>query len=387
MKEKQKIDVRVNCNKPQIIFTKEYILTYDDLSIYLYDLNGNALDEYKNYSHLNRKICEIDNNIFASFGDKSLFKIEIINNKIEKTNIELFDLFILDILYIKKNNLLLIQFLSSIRIMDMDSMTIIGEIYYDSLDYNPGSCLFKLFDLFLWEKKYENHENTKLFNFNNDIFICSNKSSFCLFKKINGPKIYQFFVKIKIKNIRGLIKINNKNFMIYNLEGLYEINTQNCKVKKISMPFCKGEDIDFIEKIKNNIYIYKNEILYLCNFSKNNLTLINLYKFDKKEAIKNLLNAYYPLIDYNIINRMDLIWFNEIIPDPIIFPKNHHENYYKNFTKNNLTRTITPNLEKYNNDIKMKEYEFKKLFLKKRTINFYGKNRNHNLDKNMKKKN
>ena len=67
MKEKQKIDVRVNCNKPQIIFTKEYILTYDDFSIYLYDLNGNALDEYKNYSHLNRKICEIDNNKFASF--------------------------------------------------------------------------------------------------------------------------------------------------------------------------------------------------------------------------------------------------------------------------------------------------------------------------------
>ena len=304
MKEKQKINVTLNCNNPQIIFTKEYILTYDDFSIYLYDLNGNVLDEYKNYSHLNRKICEIDKNKFASFGNKSLFKIEIINNKIEKTNIELFDLFIIDILYIKKNNLLLIQFLSSIRIMDMDSMTIISKIYYDSLDYTHESILAKLNSLISSEEEYKKY---KLFNFNNEIFICNNQSSLFLFKIINGPKIYQFFVKIKIENIRKLIKINSKKFMIYNLERLYEINTQNCKVKKISMPFCKEEDMDFIETIKNNIYIYENENLYLCNFSKNNLTLISLYKFDKKEAIKNLLNAYNPLIDYNIIIKMDLI--------------------------------------------------------------------------------
>ena len=374
MEEKKKIDVTLNCNNPQIIFTKEYILTYDDFSIYLYDLNGNVLDEYKNYSHLNRKICEIDNNKFASFGKNSLFKIEIINNKIEKTNIEIFDLFIKDILYIKKNNLLLIQFLSSIRIMDMDSMTIINKIYLDSLDYKPLSPLFKLFPLLLPKKQYEKY---KLFNFNNEIFICNNQSSLFLFKIINGPKIYQLFVKIKIENIRGLIKINNKNFMIYNFKGLYEINTQNCKLKKISMPFCKAEDMDFIEKIKNNIYIYQNENLYLCNFSKNNLTLISLYKFDKKEAIKSLLNAYNPLIDYNIIIKMDLISIK-------IFDR--AKIYYEYFIKT-LTSAIIPNLEKYNNKIKMKEYEFKKLFLKKRTINFYAKNRNHNLDKNMKKKN
>ena len=109
-------------------------------------------------------------------------------------------------------------------------MTIISIIYYDSLGYTPLSRLFTLYSLHRLEKKCE---KCKLFNFNDDIFICSNQRSLFLFKIINGPKIYQFFVKINIENIRGLIKINNKNFMIYNLEGLYEINIQNCKVKKI----------------------------------------------------------------------------------------------------------------------------------------------------------
>ena len=91
LKETPIINVIVKKNKPNIIFTNNYILTYDKYSIYLYDINGNILDENKDMPVKNKEIYKINDNNFVSFYKQFLFKIEIINNKIEKTIIKIFN--------------------------------------------------------------------------------------------------------------------------------------------------------------------------------------------------------------------------------------------------------------------------------------------------------
>ena len=58
LKETPIINVTVENNKPKIIFTNNYILTYDKYSINLYDINGNILDEYKDILLKNEEIIK-----------------------------------------------------------------------------------------------------------------------------------------------------------------------------------------------------------------------------------------------------------------------------------------------------------------------------------------
>ena len=148
-KETPIIKVEVSNNKPKIIFTNNYILTYYLYSIILYDLNGNYLDENKDFTHNNKEIYKINDNKFVSFYKNFVFKIEIISNKIEKTIIKIFDSGISSISYIKENNIILVQFDNYFQVMDMDNLNIIDTI-------NTINCGFV---------------NIKFFNFNKDIFI------------------------------------------------------------------------------------------------------------------------------------------------------------------------------------------------------------------------
>ena len=124
LKETPKINVIVKKNKPKIIFTNNYILTYDKYSIYLYDINGNILDENKDIPAKNKEIYKINDNNFVSFYRLFLFKIEIINNKIEKTTLKIFNSDIYTLSYIKENNILLVRFSDCYQIIDMDILII-----------------------------------------------------------------------------------------------------------------------------------------------------------------------------------------------------------------------------------------------------------------------
>ena len=120
LKEIPIINVIVKKNKPNIIFTNNYILTYDKYSIYLYDQKGNILDENKDITVKNKEIYKTNDNNFVSFYKQFLFKIEIINNKIEKTIIKIFNSNIYTLSYIKENNILLVWLVHCFQPMDMD---------------------------------------------------------------------------------------------------------------------------------------------------------------------------------------------------------------------------------------------------------------------------
>ena len=83
LKEIPEINVLVEDKKPKIIFTNDYILTYDKYNIYLYDLNGNILDQAQDYFFKNKEIYKINENSFISFYKHLLTKFEITNNKIK----------------------------------------------------------------------------------------------------------------------------------------------------------------------------------------------------------------------------------------------------------------------------------------------------------------
>ena len=188
--------------------------------------------------------------------------------------------------------MILIQYDTYFQLMDMDSMIIIST----SINKIKNDFIYYFINTNWRISKFIN-----FFDFNKNIFIWYDQISLSLFKRVNNSKIYELLSNIEIKDIRGLIKINNTKFMIYTLIGLYEINIKNCKIKEISLYFYKGTYVDFIVKIKNNIYIYQNEILYLCKYLKDELILISCYKYGEEDAIKHLLNTVNPRIAFNII--------------------------------------------------------------------------------------
>ena len=223
-----------------------------------------------------------------------------------------------------------------------------------------------------------------------------------LFKRVNGSKIYELLSKIKLVDIKGLIKINNKKLMICDLTGLYEINIQNCKIKKISMDFYRGIDVEFIVKIKDNIYIYQQEILYLLKYLKDDFILVSCDKFDKKDAIKHLLNIINPTIAFNVIipeeitemislkiieEYMEKLMENLRQESLLITSEEFSEFKIDNDLDNNTSQQIMNPYNELSRVEREREIERRQFlfFRPKKKIYFTNKNRIRNLDKNIKK--
>ena len=266
----KEIEITSNNYNPNLRIIKNHIVTFNGLFIYLYSIEGNLLDSIKiNYEKAIIDICIINNCYLIGFTVNDLFKINIKDEHLEikdnilgkkKKNLNdndyIFDKDILNVLYSEKNELLIISYYHHIEIKDINF-----------LNQKPIQIIYK--------------DNSFLLNMNKDLFIAFDEDSISLYQKITGKKYYQLLSKkvipIKLnKNYIRLLKLDNKTLMVSNNENiLFLINIKTMKIIEEIYFMAYAGEIDFINKIENNIYIYKNNILLEFNYIKGQMTLIN----------------------------------------------------------------------------------------------------------------
>ena len=262
----EEIEITSNNYNPNIRIVKNHIITFNEAFIYLYNIEGGLLDvEIKTEI---KDICIINNNYLIGYNNyNDLFEIIIkekhleIKDIREETNDDMLYDFILktdeifDIVYSDKNKLLIISYNNHIEIKDIDS-----------LNQKPIQRI--------------NYYGTFLLNMNKDLFIAFNKESISLYERIIGTKFYQLLTKknLPIKfndNYRRLLKLNKKIIMVLNDDILYLINIKTMKIFQEFFLFDYPGKIDFVYKIKDNIFICKDNTLLEFKYLENQITLIN----------------------------------------------------------------------------------------------------------------
>ena len=149
--------------------------------------------------------------------------------------------------------------------------------------------------------------NSKLFNWNNDLFITHDFPSFSLYKKIFGTISYQLISKItipqKFSSFYKLLKLDNKTLLVSNHNNIYLVDIKRIKIYHNISFFDKFNDIKF--KNKNMIYIYYNNNLFMFQYFKNRMILIKIIQKNELVAFKYLLNLSihecYKNINKNLI--------------------------------------------------------------------------------------
>ena len=118
----EEIKITANCYKPNIIILKNYIITFKNNLVILYDLNGLKLDTIE--IEINKQInnmYKIDNNHFLVATYNVLYDIIIFYDKLKINNQMILIDRIFDCL-ILKNNLLILSFKYIINVIDMNSL-------------------------------------------------------------------------------------------------------------------------------------------------------------------------------------------------------------------------------------------------------------------------
>ena len=280
----KEIEITSNNYNPNIKILKNHIVKFNEQFIYLYNMEGNLLHSININSIVNiEDICIINNNYLIGYTKYDLFKIiikddqlyiKVINNNREgEMAHDTFDfpIFpyqnILDVIYSAKNELLIISYNFHIEIRDINS-----------LNENPIQKI--------------NIKYSFLLNMNKDLFIAFNIKSILLYKKIIGTKYYQLSSKIIVpinldnNNYKRLLKLDNKILMVLTNDIIYLINIKTMKICQEFFLLDYPGKIDFIYKIKDNIYICKDNTLLEFKYLKNQITLINsknqniLYSFN-----------------------------------------------------------------------------------------------------------
>ena len=262
----KEIEITSNNYNPNIRILKNHILTFNETFIYLYNIEGKLLDTQKKTGVVD--IWIINNNYLIGYNIcKGLFEI-IIKEKYleikyirEETNDDMsYGFFsikdeIFDIVYSNKNKLLIISYHDHIEIKDIDSLN---------------------------EKPIQRINNYRAFllNMNKDLFIAFNEESISLYERIIGTKFYQLLTKKNLPiefndNYRRLLKLSKKIFMVSNDDILYLINIKTMKICQEFFLFDYPGKIDFIYKIKDNIFICKDNTLLGFKYLENQITLIN----------------------------------------------------------------------------------------------------------------
>lgn len=324
--------------EPNIILLKNYIITFNNNLIILYNLNSLILDKIE----INQKISylnKIDNNYFIAISINNLFKINIIYDRLLVYNIIKLEEIFTSCLALK-NNIFILSSLNNIKIFDFNSS------YKEPIQI-INNC------------KYP-----KLFYWNDDIFITYNSSSFIsLYKRICGTKSFQLMSTIRIISklyfsfsyLLKLLKLDNKTFMMLNNKNIYLIDMKKMKINHNIYFFNRFNDIKFAYKIKNNIYIFCQYKLFMFQYFKNSMILIKIIEENELVIFNYLLNlsvkAYYPNLNKNlIINCVENI-------DSFQIMINFFKFYYYSSDENNTS--INKILGETRGDfIKKKEKEF-----------------------------
>ena len=365
--------------RKQFIFFQNYFIFKDKYMIYLYDENGNFLDELKikQIGGINNEfgeICKISDNYLIFYVDSEFYKMTIINDRFSVKKILIFNenYYIGRIAFSKKNNILFVYLYNFF----VKGTTLL-------LNINSLSCI----------QKIKNKKSNGFFIMNEDIFITYDDNYISFYKKINRTKKYEFYCNIKFKQCETLIKINNNTLIAKTVNNIFSINNKLLKISKIPIFFVDNSLIEFIYNIKGNIYLYKGSFLYIIKFLNNIYHLINLVAINEDKLIKHFYFKYSPghvpvknfifkEIKKGIRNYESLF---EIV---LLFLLEVYKIEYSDFINflifeddDNKKRFLTKYNQKYKKDIK------KELFGKKNKLPNYRKELNDKIKNIIKKRN
>ena len=172
------IEVKAKNYKPNLKFLKDYIITFDENTLTLYDFEGKELDNLVIDNIFD--ICVVNNKFILIMKRDCIIPV-IINKeknilKIIQDNIYYFDIWITNCIYSKKNNLLIVAGKSWIKIIKIDPMNLLIEEVIQTISSENCSLLLDI-------KKN---------------FIMGNNDSIFLYQKINGIQTYEFKSKLSI---------------------------------------------------------------------------------------------------------------------------------------------------------------------------------------------
>ena len=363
------INLRANSFKPNLRILKNYIITFEDKIIELYDLKGNLLDNviFRNRNIVNIEIINDNYMIVATSSSILIMKINFEFLEFHEVLIIPFYSYIKNIFLIKNKKLLVICFETKMAIFDINNLNEKAiQVIYNASFLN--------------------------FNFNQNIFISSNYEYISLYQNIKGTQRYQLSSKLKIEGKKYLTKLNGQMLMILlNNELLYTMNIRNMKITQIKLPFqinygTKYKELiyKFIEKYKiesflynnkNNIYIYAKDRLYYIKYINNEFQFIKSFEFDELNAINYISNKYIKL-NYLKINCISN--FKETVFSFVILISS---NYYERILYDRPNKMIKMiNIKK---PFFKKEFTHKKIFvdIKKKNKNKFIKKKNLNTKK------
>ena len=371
----KEIEITSNNYNPNMKILKNHIIKFNEHFIYLYNMEGNLLHSININSIVNiEDICIINNNYLIGYTEYDLFKIiikddqlhikDINNNREEEMNHDFFSSIfpykkILNVIYSAKNKLLIIPYEYHIEIRDINS-----------LNENPIQKI--------------NINYSFLLNMNKNLFIAFSENSISLYKKIIGTKYYQLSSKIILpinldnNNYKRLLKLDNKILMVLTNDIIYLINIKTMKICQEFFLLDYPGEIDFIYKIKDNIYVCKNNNLLELKYYQKKITLINSKiqntLFSLNYLCNLLLEKKYPLISNKIkINCIE----NKII----------HKLFYLIIGRKNKNTDFTRRFYSYNNDNIIRKITYLKLLndymeiIIKNKINLIQINNNNNNNK------
>ena len=291
------LNLTANYFKPNLRILKNYVITFWENLIALYDLEGKLLDSiiFKNRIIVNIEIVN-DNYMIAA----TSFSILIM--KINFELLEFHEVFkystIKNIFFIKNKNLLLINSIDNIAIFDINN-----------LNEKPIQVIYK--DSFCNLIFYRN------------IFISYNYEYISLYQNIKGTKIYQLSSKLKLIGKKYITKLNRKILLIFlNNEILYSMNIKNLEITQMNLLFKiknkrnmeneifilsysklmekYGKEDGFIYNNKNNIYIYAENILYYIKYIDNKFQFIKSFEINELGVINYMSNKYIKLNNLKI---------------------------------------------------------------------------------------
>ena len=273
---------------PKIKILNNHIITFDDRNIILYDLKGAELDNIKTRVYVNHEIldiCKINNNNFIAMTEIHLLQIAIIKNRLKIKNKIIIGNNINDCLYIKKYNLFIVSNNKNFIIFDI----------YDKDTFKIGNI----------EIIPNTFKATNLMKINENLLVAYGQIYISLYKKKLGIKSYELISKLKLHKILKLLKLDNKTFVsMDNNNNIFLINNKKMKIYQKYFFFDRKNVIDFIYVIKSNIYIHKNNNLFIFKFFKKELILIKLLKKNPLVAFNYLLNLsienYFPYLKEKI---------------------------------------------------------------------------------------
>ena len=285
---------------PNIRILTNYIITFNEKSIILFDLKGSTLDSINNNINEDIKdILKIDNNKIIAISEYLLLQIVINDNKLEIQNKHFFKDKISDCLYLSKDNILILnieKYFDFIEIFKINSLelesiqTIFIDFYFNSYPY--------------------------LYHWNDELFLVCNMKMILIYQKINGTTTFQLVSKYKFKSllplcIKKLLKLDNKTLMISIKNKIQLFNIKKFRNNQNLSFLNNNSIIDFIKKIGNNIYLYNDNILFIFRFCGNKIILIQLIKKKILDAFNYFLNLYleyyYKLtIKINCIENKDI---------------------------------------------------------------------------------